>query len=96
MFGDTGIPSLFKTAYRYGAQKNRMRVIVVGGAQILDQNDLFNIGKRNHAILRKLFWKNRVMIHYEAVGGTVNRTLKLELGTGRTLLKVSGAKEIEI
>jgi hypothetical protein len=26
----------------------------------------------------------------------VNRTLKLELGTGRTLLKVSGAKEIEI
>jgi chemotaxis protein CheD len=47
-------------------------------------------------MLRKLFWKNRVMIHYEAVGGTVNRTLKLELATGRTLLKVSGAKEIEI
>jgi chemotaxis protein CheD len=96
MFGDTGIPSLFKTAYQYGAKKGRMRVIVVGGAQILDQNDLFNIGKRNYTMLRKLFWKNRVMIHYEAVGGTVNRTLKLELATGRTLLKVSGAKEIEI
>jgi chemotaxis protein CheD len=96
MFGDTGIPALFKTAYRYGAKKNRMRIIVVGGAQILDQNDLFNIGKRNHAMLRKLFWKNKVMIHYEDVGGTVNRTLKLEVGTGRTLLKVSGTKEVEI
>jgi chemotaxis protein CheD len=96
MFGDTGIPYLFKTAYQYGAKKNRMRVIVVGGAQILDQNDLFNIGKRNHALLRKMFWKNKVMIHYEEVGGTVNRTLKLEVGTGRTWLKVSGSKEIEI
>jgi chemotaxis protein CheD len=96
MFGDTGIPYLFKTAYQYGAKKNRMRVIVVGGAQILDQNDLFNIGKRNHALLRKMFWKNKVMIHYEEVGGTVNRTLKLEVATGRTWLKVSGAKEVEI
>lgn len=96
MFGDTGIPPCLRPHIDTARKKNRMRVIVVGGAQILDQNDLFNIGKRNYAMLRKLFWKNKVMIHYEAVGGTVNRTLKLELSTGKTLLKISGAKEIEI
>jgi chemotaxis protein CheD len=63
---------------------------VVGGAEILDQKGLFNIGKRNCAVLRKLFWKNNVMIEFEDVGGNVNRTLKLEVGTGTTWLKTSG------
>jgi chemotaxis protein CheD len=90
MFGDTGIPLLFKETYRLGAAKNRLKVIVVGGAEILDQKGLFNIGKRNCAVLRKLFWKNNVMIEFEDVGGNVNRTLKLEVGTGATWLKTSG------
>ena len=96
MFGDTGIPSLFKAAYQYGAKKNRMRIIVVGGSQILDQASLFNIGKRNHALLRKMFWKNNVMTHFENVGGAVNRTLKLEVETGQAWLKVSGSEVIKI
>jgi chemotaxis protein CheD len=90
MFGDTGIPLLFKEAYRLGAKKGRMKVTIVGGAQILDQDGFFNIGKRNYLILRKMFWKNNVLIDFEDVGGTVNRTLKLEIGTGQTYLKVSG------
>jgi len=90
MFGDTGIPLLFKESYKLGANKNRLKVKVVGGAQILDQNGLFNIGKINYLILRKLFWKNNVMIDFEDVGGNVNRTLKLEINSGKTILKVSG------
>jgi chemotaxis protein CheD len=96
MFGDTGIPSLFKAAYQFGAKKNRMQIIVVGGSQILDQDGLFNIGKRNHALLRKMFWKNNVMTHFEDVGGAVNRTLKLEVATGQAWLKVSGSGIIKI
>jgi chemotaxis protein CheD len=90
MFGDTGIPLFFKEAYKLGAKKNRLRVIVIGGAQILDQKGLFNIGKRNYTVLRKLFWKNNVMTDFEEVGGNVNRTLKLEIKTGQAWLKVSG------
>ena len=96
MFGDTGIPALFKASYRLGAKKNRIRIIVVGGAQILDQNGLFNIGKRNYALLRKMFFKNNVMTDYEDVGGSVNRTLKLEIETGQAWLKVSGSGVIKI
>ncbi len=90
MFGDTGIPFLFREAYKLGAKKNGLRVIVVGGAQILDQKGLFNIGKRNYITLRKLFWKNNVMTDFEDVGGNVNRTLKLEIKTGQAWLKISG------
>ena len=46
MFADTGIPSLFKSAYKLGAKKQRMKVIVVGGGQVLDLQGFFNIGKR--------------------------------------------------
>jgi len=90
MFGDTGIPLLFKETYKYGAKKQRLKIIVAGGSQILDQQGFFNIGKRNHTFLRKMLWKNNVMIHFEDVGGTVNRTLKLEIGTGEAWLKTSG------
>jgi len=96
MFADTGIPFLFKETYKYGAVKNRIIVKVVGGSQIMDNAGIFNIGKRNHAVLRKMFWKNNIMIAKEDVGGTGNRTVSLEIGTGITRLKVSGRGEFEL
>ena len=96
MFCDTGIPILFKSAYELGAKKPRMKVIVVGGSQVLDQKGFFNIGKRNHMAARKMFWKNNVMIDLEDVGGNSNRTLKLAIKSGKAWLKISGIGEIEI
>lgn len=93
MFADTGIPALFKATYALGAKKNRMRVVVVGGAQILDQNGFFNIGKRNHMALRKLFFKNGVIVDFEDVGGNVNRTIRIEIGSGEIYMKTSGKSE---
>ena len=96
MFADTGIPMLFKQSYRLGAKKSNMIVKVVGGAQILDEKGVFNIGKRNYLALRKIFWKNNVMVSAEHVGGNVNRTVRLEIATGNVLLKVSGMTEMEL
>jgi len=96
MFADTGIPALFKQSYQFGAKKAGLIVKVVGGAQILDENGVFNIGKRNYLALRKIFWKNNIMVAAEHIGGNVNRTVRLEMSTGRVLLKVSGAAESEL
>lgn len=96
MFADTGIPLLFKTTYKLGATKQRMRVVVVGGAQVLDQKGFFNIGKRNHMAIRKIFWKNKVMTDFEEVGGNVNRTIRLHVASGEMMLKVSGREEVKI
>ncbi len=96
MFADTGIATLFKQSYQLGARKEHIVVKVVGGAQILDAAGVFNIGKRNYVAMRKIFWRNNVMITAEHVGGVVNRTVRLEMSTGRVLLKVGGETEIEI
>jgi chemotaxis protein CheD len=69
MFADTGIPRLFKGAYELGANKNRMRVIVTGGSQVLDQQGFFNIGKRNQMAVRKIFHRNNVIVDYSDIGG---------------------------
>lgn len=96
MFADTGIPRLFKSAYQLGAQKQRIRIYVAGGAEILDQKGFFNIGKRNYMALRKIFLKNKVLIDQEYVGGNVNRTIRVEVSTGDVYLKTSGEKEVRI
>jgi chemotaxis protein CheD len=96
MFADTGIAMLFRQSYQYGAKKENIIVRAVGGAQILDQNGIFNIGKRNYLAMRKIFWRNNVLVAAEHVGGMVNRTVRLEMQTGRVILKVAGDGEVEI
>jgi chemotaxis protein CheD len=96
MFADTGITRLFKNSYQMGARKENIVVKSVGGAQMLDPNGIFNIGKRNCLAMRKIFWKNNVAITAEHVGGEVNRTVRLEMDSGRVIVKVGAGAEIEI
>jgi chemotaxis protein CheD len=96
MFADTGIPLFFKEAYSYGAVKNRIVVKVAGGSQILDDSGFFNIGKRNYMALRKILWKNNVLIKAEDIGGQVSRTVRLDVADGRVWIKYSGGVEREL
>lgn len=95
MFADTGIPLLFHSAYRAGAVKERIKITALGGAQALQTGDTFNIGKRNHMVMRKILWKAGLMAHHEDVGGTAPRTARLEIGTGRVLVSF-GREQREI
>jgi chemotaxis protein CheD len=96
LYADTGIPLLFKTAYKLGADKKRLVVRVAGGAQVLDGDGVFNIGRRNYLSMKKIFWKAGVMIHAEEVGGAVSRTLRMEIDSGRLLVQEAGAEAREI
>jgi len=96
MFADTGIPLLFHAAYGLGAEKRRLVVRAAGGAQVMDENGVFNIGKRNHLALRKILWRAGVMIHAEEIGGTESRTVRLEVATGRLLIRGPGMADREM
>jgi len=87
MFADTGISLLFRSVYADGGDKKRLVVKVAGAAQMMDAKGVFNIGKRNHLALRKILWRNNVMIDAEDVGGYNGRTMRLEVGTGRVTIK---------
>jgi len=90
MFADTGIAQLFQMVQTKGADKKRMSVRLLGGAQVMDPNGVFNIGKRNHLACRKALWAAGAMVHAEEVGGNISRTVRLDVATGG-LLWNSGA-----
>lgn len=91
MFVDTGVPELFKACYKAGAKKERMVVKVAGGASLQNnaETDQFQIGKRNFLMLRKLLWKNNVLIESFDVGENYSRTMSLDMATGDVVLKIN-------
>ena len=95
MFADTGVPLLFQKMYELGCKKSDLIVKVAGGGNLNNDNGLFNIGKRNYTVLRKLFWKNDVIIDSEDVGGAKSRTARLYLDSGRVTIKSRG-QEVEL
>jgi chemotaxis protein CheD len=92
MFVDTGLPRLFLETYKFGAKKERMIVKVAGGACANGngKQDYFHIGKRNLIMLRQLLWKNGVLIKSMDVAGSTSRTMSLEIGTGKVLIRSNG------
>ena len=96
MFADTGIPLLFKSCYKFGAEKRRMVIKVAGGARIMDDMNYFRIGQKNLTALRKIFWRNNVLIDAEDTGENFNRTVRLEISTGKFLVKGLGGAVKEL
>ena len=97
MFADTGVPLLFQELYALSCKKSDLVVKVVGGANIHDENGTFEIGKRNYVMLRKMFWKVGVSVTAEDVGGSLSRTTRLWVGSGKTTVRRSDENtEIEL
>ena len=95
MFADTGIPALIEQVCAKGANKRQLVAHAAGGASIMDPNNVFDIGKRNHLALRKILWKAGVLLSGEAVGGSTSRTVRLEIEGGRLWLQEAcGQREL--
>ena len=96
MFVDTGVPKLFLESYKLGAKKNRLIVKAAGGACIKtdEAHDHFQIGKRNFTMLRKLLWKNGILLKAHDVGGNISRTMSLNIGSGEVIIAVDGEKRM--
>lgn len=93
MFVDTGVPLLFKMCYRLGATKERLIVKVVGGAHAAprEDQDRFQIGKRNLLALRRILWRNQVLITAEDVGGCQrSRTVVFDAAIGSLTVRADG------
>jgi chemotaxis protein CheD len=91
MFVDTGVPRLFHAVYNLGADRARLVVKVAGGAQLMDEKGIFNIGTRNGEAFRKLISQQGLTVHANETGGMISRTLRLDLGNGNTTIKSPGS-----
>ncbi|HVU25868.1 MAG TPA: chemotaxis protein CheD [Opitutus sp.] len=88
MFADTGLPLLFKALAGLHADPRRLQVMVTGGASVLNGQDPFKIGDRNAKTTMDWLRSRGLPIRHCHTGGTENRTVHLEVDTGRVSLKM--------
>jgi chemotaxis protein CheD len=87
MFADTGMQVLLEEMESRGGQRRRMKVKLAGAAQMLNDANLFNIGKRNHTAIRKLLWQYGMFIAAEEIGGAIPRTMYLRAADGGVTIR---------
>jgi chemotaxis protein CheD len=92
MFVDTGMQLMLNKLFDCGAQKSRLKIAVAGGAHVLNDDSIFKIGERNFTVLRKILWKNSMLMNVQDVGGDVSRTIRLHIGSGRFTVKSQGTE----
>lgn len=87
MFADTGLPLLFRSMVGLRADFSRLRIFLAGGANVLCDADTFRIGERNIRAANDYLVRNGFSVRHTAIGGTINRTVHLNVGTGDITLK---------
>ena len=95
MFVDTGLSQMLQELYNRGAKKNNLVAKLAGGARLIDKKNIFNVGERNVVIVRKILWKNDILIKGMDVGGAISRTVRLYMDNGITTVRNKG-KEKEL
>ena len=94
MFADSGLRELLTAVQRLGGDLRRTNIWLAGGAQVLANADVFNIGKRNCQAVRKLLWQNGLIVRGEDVGGTKSRTVRLDVATGKPWIKTGSTNGV--
>jgi chemotaxis protein CheD len=90
MFVDAGVVALLREMAGRGVRLRRLVAKVAGAASPIGDNGVFNIGERNYTIMRKILWKNNILITAAHVGGSDPRSLYLEMKTGKVTVKSKG------
>ena len=94
MFADTGIAIMVKKLLAMGAGAKRMQVKIAGGASMSTGPKDFDIGKKNYLSIKKLLWKNGMLIDAEDVGGTSPRNMYLNVADGSVTTRSVGLEKI--
>jgi chemotaxis protein CheD len=93
MYLDLGLPVLIDGATRLGSDIRSLELKVFGGAQILQSNQYFSIGRQNVESMRQLALRYQLRVTHWEVGGQFNRSIELYLRDGRVLLRTPGRTE---
>lgn len=97
LYVDTGMVMMLQEMYNLGAVKTRLicKVAGAGSPLAIDQSQ-FRIGEKNLAVLKKVLWKNGILINGELVGGDSAKTMLLDMETGKTYLRVNSREGVEL
>jgi len=94
-YADTGIPRLLAAMDKlHGGKRGRLLVKLVGGANIMDPNSTFDIGKRNVLAIKKILWENRLGVLLEDLGDDISRNVRVRVDTGQVIVKTLGKERV--
>ena len=96
MFADTGMQTLLDALTDIGVKTEIMKVVIAGGAHILDQPAGFNIGLKNHQAVASILFRKNIVLHHEDIGGSSRRTLSLDIRSGCSTIQTLGKGEANI
>jgi chemotaxis protein CheD len=94
MFADTGLPLLLRALAGLKADPTRLRVLLAGGASVLCTADSFKIGAKNSQMTMTFLAQNKLPVRYSELGGTINRTLHFDVGTGAITVKTAAGTSV--
>jgi chemotaxis protein CheD len=93
MFADTGLPMLFRKLTGFQVAADRLVLFVAGGASVIQGTDPFRIGERNIRATLDYLQQHGYNVRASQTGGSINRTIHLEVSTGMLLLKTAGSEQ---
>ena len=86
-FADTGVELLMKEFTRKHSPNRRDLVLrLAGGANVMDANEHFNIGKRNALAIKRELWRLGYGVKNEDLGGSMGRTVSLSVASGKVIV----------
>lgn len=93
LYVDSGMKVMLDNFFINGSRKNDLIIRVAGGSSSKEneEEDFFQIGRRNFVSLRKYLWNEGLMLKAYDVGGYGSRTVTLEVENGKMLIKSKGS-----
>ena len=90
-FADTAIPALLMQMTKFGCDKRGKGMVkLCGGANVMDTNDTFQIGKRNALAIKKILWSYGMGAVAEDLGKNYSRTVVISVSAGQITLSSPG------
>jgi len=87
-YGNVAILHLFQKMLELGVKKEDIICKIFGGAEVLgDKPSIFNVGKRNVELARKVILEMGIPVVSSSTGGKQGRKIHFNTGTGEVLQK---------
>jgi chemotaxis protein CheD len=95
-YADLAVPALFELVRRAGARKERIEVVLAGGARMFALGAGLDIGARNEAAVRAALGTLQLKVRVAETGGNSGRTVRAYVDDGTVNVHKAGGKPVTI
>ena len=95
-YADLAVPSLLELVRRSGARKERLEVVLVGGARMFAMGAGLDIGARNNEAVRETLRAHGLGVRAAETGGNSGRTVRVYVDEAIVMVHQAGGKPVTI